>query len=60
MIGEYSKGFEVGIVSGRAFERERIVAALKAEDWDAPEIVEPYVGAFVRAFVALIEEKPQA
>jgi hypothetical protein len=26
MIGEYSKGFEVGIVSGREFERERITA----------------------------------
>jgi hypothetical protein len=52
MIGEYSKGFEVGVESGRAFERERIVAALKAEVWDAPEIAEPYV----RAIFELIEQ----
>ena len=31
-------------------ERERIVALLEAEEWDAPEIAEPYV----RHIVALI------
>lgn len=56
MSGEYARGFEVGIKAGRAFEREQITAALKAEAWDAPEIAEPYV----RALVALIEKRRQA
>jgi hypothetical protein len=56
MIGEYSKGFEVGVDAGRSYERERIVAALKAEAWDAPEIAEPYV----RAIFELIEQTRQS
>lgn len=38
-------------VLGQEAERERILALLEAEDWDAPEIAAPYV----RHIIALIK-----
>lgn len=36
---------------GKKVERERIIALLESEDWDAPDIATPYV----RHIVALIK-----
>ena len=44
------KMYQMGIQAGMKAERERVVALLEAEEWDAPEIAEPYV----RHMVALI------
>jgi len=48
MLGEYTdNGYRMGTLD----ERERIIALLEAEVWDAPEIAAPYV----RHIVALIK-----
>ena len=41
---------EALLLRGALIERERVVALLESEKWDAPEVAEPYV----RHMVALI------